>query len=69
MISSANTADYVADKIEQFLKDGALKVCVVYPNRKQLWVYAPGGTCAIHSGVFTSALLGEATINLDKIPT
>ena len=67
VISDEKTADYVAGKIDQFLKGGALEVWVAYPRRKQLWVYAPDGKCAMHSGVFASALLGGATIDLDEI--
>ena len=67
VISDEKTADYVAGKIEQFLKGGDPEVWVAYPSRKQLWVYAPDGTCALHSGVFASALLDGATIDLDEI--
>jgi Uma2 family endonuclease len=67
VISNEKTADYVAGKIEQFLKGGALEIWVAYPSRKQLWIYAPDGTVRVHSGLFASALLGGATINLDEI--
>jgi hypothetical protein len=40
---------------------------VAYPSRKHLWVYTPDGKYTVHSGVFTSALLDGATINLDEI--
>jgi Uma2 family endonuclease len=67
VISNEKTADYVAGKIEQFLKGGALEVWVAYPSRKHLWLYKPDGTVAVHGGVFQSALLGGATIDLDEI--
>lgn len=67
IISNEKTADYIAGKIEQFLKGGALEEWVAYPSRKHLWVYTPDGKYTVHSGVFTSALLDGATINLDEI--
>ena len=67
MISNEKTADYVADKIEQFLKGGPLEVSVAYPSRKHLWVYTPDGKYTVHSDVFSSALLGGDATNLDEI--
>lgn len=67
VISNEKTADYVAEKIEQFLKSGALEVWVTYPSRKHLWLYTPDRKYTIHSGVFSSVLLGGATIDLDVI--
>jgi Uma2 family endonuclease len=67
VISNEKTADYIAGKVEQFLKGGALEVWVAYPSRKHLWVYTPDGKCAMHSGAFASALLGGVTIDLDEI--
>jgi len=67
VISNEKTADYVADKIEQFLGGGALEVWVVYPSRKHLWIYTTAGKCAMHDNVFASSLLGGATIDLDEL--
>jgi hypothetical protein len=44
-----------------------LEVWVAYPSRKQLWVYTPEGRYAAHSGVFASALLDGATIDLGGV--
>lgn len=67
IISNEKTADYIAGKIDQFLRGGALEEWVAYPSRKHLWVYTPDGRYTVHSGLFTSALLGGSTINLDEI--
>jgi hypothetical protein len=42
-------------------------VWVAYPSRKHLWLYTPHGKYTVHSGVFSSALLGGAAINMDEI--
>jgi len=66
VISDEKTSDYINQKIDEYLKHGALEVWVAYPNRKRLWIYTRG-RFAIHSGVFASSLLGGATINLDEL--
>ena len=67
VISNEKTADYVADKIEQFPQGRPLEVWVAHPSRKHLWLYTPHGKYTVHSGVFSSALLGGAAINPDEI--
>jgi Uma2 family endonuclease len=67
VISNEKTADYVADKVEQLLKGGALEVWVIYPSRKNLWIYTPDEKYAVHHGVFASSLLAGATIDLNEI--
>jgi Uma2 family endonuclease len=67
VISNEKTADYLAEKIEQFLEGSGLEVWVASRRRKHLWIYTPDRKYTVHSGVFASALLGGATINLDEI--
>jgi Uma2 family endonuclease len=66
VISNEKTADHIDGKIEEYWKDGALEIWVVYPVRKHVWVYR-SGTAEVRSGQFPSELLAGGTIDLDEI--
>jgi Uma2 family endonuclease len=67
IISNEKTANHVEGKIDEYLNHGGSEVWVVYPTRRHVWIYRPGGTAEMRSGVFRSALLGEREIDLEGI--
>ena len=66
VISDEKTADHVDGKIEEYSRNGAREIWVVYPVRKHVWVYT-SGAAEMRSGEFRSELLGGGTIDLDEI--
>jgi len=67
VISNEKTSDFIGQKIEEYLKNGALEVWVVYPSRGEIRVYRPDGTWRSYTRLFESELLAGATIDLGKI--
>ncbi len=66
VISDDKTADHVDGKIEEYSRNGALEIWVLYPVRKHVWVYT-SGAAEVRSGEFRTELLGGGTIDLDEI--
>jgi Uma2 family endonuclease len=67
IISNEKTANHVEGKIDVYLSHGGSEVWVVYPSRRHVWIYRPGGTAEMRSGVFRPALLGGAEIDIEGI--
>jgi len=65
-ISGDKTADHVDGKIEEYSRNGAREVWVVYPARKHVWIYTTGAA-EMRSGQFLSELPGGGTVDLDEI--
>jgi Uma2 family endonuclease len=57
IVSNERTADYIDAKIAGYMSEGALEVWVLFPTRRHIWIYKPGGTAVVHTASFTSALL------------
>lgn len=66
VISDEKTADHVDGKIEEYSRNGAREIWVVYPVRKHVWVYT-AGAAELRSGEFRPDLLGGGAIDLDEI--
>jgi len=66
VISDDSSADHVDGKIEEYSRNGAREIWVVYPARKHVWIYS-SGSAELRSGQFQSELLGGGTIDLDEI--
>jgi Uma2 family endonuclease len=66
VISDDKTADHVDGKIEEYSRNGAREIWVVYPARKHVWVYT-SGAAEVRSGEFQAGLLGGGTIDLNEI--
>ncbi|HMD71361.1 MAG TPA: Uma2 family endonuclease [Bryobacteraceae bacterium] len=67
VISDEKTADHVDGKIEEYSRNGAREIWVVYPARKHVWVYTSGAAAEMRSGEFRADLLGGGAIDLDEI--
>jgi Uma2 family endonuclease len=65
VISSEN-ADQVDGKIEEYSRNGAREIWIVYPARKHVWIYT-SGAAEMRSGEFRAEILGGGTIDLDEI--
>ncbi len=66
VISDDNTADHVDGKIEEYSRNGAREIWVVYPARKHVWIYT-SGTAEVRSGEFRAEILDGGAIDLDEI--
>ncbi len=64
VISESNSAEQVNGKIDEYLLRGAFEVWVIYPTKRQMWVYRPDSTAGMFSGTFRSALFGGATFSV-----
>ena len=67
VVSENSSAEEIDGKVEDYLAHGAVEVWVIFPERRHMWIYRPGGQGEIYAASFGSRLFAGERFDLDEI--